>query len=40
MRHPAAIAADSADFADSHGFFLISSALIRLIRFIRGESYL
>jgi len=33
-------AADATDFADSHRFFLILSASIRLIRFIRGESSL
>ncbi|RUA16549.1 MAG: hypothetical protein DSY55_03850 [Clostridia bacterium] len=33
-------AADDADFADSHGFFLILSAFIRLICVICGESAL
>jgi len=33
-------AADWADATDSRGFFLILSAFIRPIRFIRGESYL
>jgi len=33
-------AADFADSTDSRGFFLILSAFIRPIRFIRGESCL